>query len=99
MDLYVKEQEQYAGAKNTVVKLNNLKGKLSQKVSTITKDHKFYRKYGMPTCTQDIEEEFRLNRIEDAHPKGELKKGMKNLNKQLSLSKKESVSLLTFLGK
>ena len=48
MDLYVKEQEQYAGAKNTVVKLNNLKGKLSQKVSTITKDHKFYRKYGMP---------------------------------------------------
>ena len=85
MDLYVKEQEQYAGAKNTVVKLNNLKGKLSQKVSTITKDHKFFTENTVcPTCTQDIEEEFRLNRIEDAHQKAkELKKGYEELEQTI----------------
>jgi len=85
MDLYVKEQEKYAGAKNTVVKLNNLKGKLSQKVSTITKDHKFFTENTVcPTCTQDIEEEFRLNRIEDAHQKArELKKGYEELEQTI----------------
>ena len=85
MDLYVKEQEQYAGAKNTVVKLNNLKGKLSQKVSTITKEHKFFTENTVcPTCTQDIEEEFRLNRIEDAHQKArELKKGYEELEQTI----------------
>jgi len=85
MDLCVKEQEQYAGAKNTVVKLNNLKGKLSQKVSTITKDHKFFTENTVcPTCTQDIEEEFRLNRIEDAHQKArELKKGYEELEQTI----------------
>ena len=85
MDLYVKEQEQYVGAKNTVVKLNNLKGKLSQKVSTITKEHKFFTENTVcPTCTQDIEEEFRLNRIEDAHQKArELKKGYEELEQTI----------------
>jgi DNA repair exonuclease SbcCD ATPase subunit len=85
MDLCVKEQEQCAGAKNTVVKLNNLKGKLSQKVSTITKDHKFFTENTVcPTCTQDIEEEFRLNRIEDAHQKArELKKGYEELEQTI----------------
>ena len=54
-----------AGSK--LVKLNNLKGKLSQKVSAITKEHKFFTENTVcPTCTQDIEESFRLNKIEDA---------------------------------
>ena len=37
-----KEQEKVTGAGNKLVKLNNLKGKISQKVSTITKEHKFF---------------------------------------------------------
>ena len=85
IDLCIKEQEQYVGAKNTVVKLNNLKGKLSQKVSTITKEHKFFTENTVcPTCTQDIEEEFRLNRIEDAHQKArELKEGYEELEQTI----------------
>ena len=46
---YIKEQEYVTGATEKLRKLGNLKGKISQKVSTITKEHKFfYRTYGMP---------------------------------------------------
>jgi len=62
-----KEQEDVIGAGDKLSKLNNLKGKISQKVSTITKEHKFFTENTeCPTCGQNIEEEFRLNRITDA---------------------------------
>ena len=65
-----KEQENVIGAGDKLVKLNNLRGKISQKVSAITKEHKFFTENTVcPTCTQTIEEEFRLNRITDAQNK------------------------------
>ena len=78
---YTKEQEEVTGAGDKLVKLNNLKGKLSQKVSTITKEHKFFTENTVcPTCTQEIEEEFRVNRISDAQNKAkELKEGYEEL--------------------
>ena len=77
----MKEQEEVTGAGDKLVKLNNLKGKISQKVSAITKEHKFFNENTVcPTCTQTIEEEFRLNRIVDAQNKAkELKKGYEEL--------------------
>ena len=36
------EQEKVTGATKTLLKLNNLKGKMSNKVSTLTKEHKFF---------------------------------------------------------
>ena len=36
------ELENYSGASDKLRKLGNLKGKISQKVSTITKEHKFF---------------------------------------------------------
>jgi len=67
---YTEEQEEVVGAGDKLVKLNNLKGKISQKVSVITKEHKFFNENTVcPTCTQTIEEEFRLNRITDAQNK------------------------------
>jgi DNA repair exonuclease SbcCD ATPase subunit len=76
-----KEQENVIGAGDKLVKLNNLKGKISQKVSAITKEHKFFNENTVcPTCTQTIEEEFRLNRIVDAQNKAkELKEGYEEL--------------------
>ena len=51
-------------------KLGNLKGKISQKVSTITTEHKFFKENTVcPTCTQEIGEKFRLNKISDAEKK------------------------------
>jgi len=81
------EQEKLAGASEKLKKLNNLKGKITQKVSTITKEHKFFTDNTVcPTCTQDIEEEFRVNRIADVQDKAkELKKGFKDLEETIKL--------------
>jgi DNA repair exonuclease SbcCD ATPase subunit len=76
-----KEQEEVIGADDKLEKLNNLKGKISQKVSVITKEHKFFSENTVcPTCTQNIEEEFRLNRITDVQNKAkELQKGFREI--------------------
>ena len=84
---YSKEQQEVIGADDKLVKLNNLKGKISQKVSSITKEHKFFTENTVcPTCTQTIEEEFRLNRIADAQNKAkELQKGFQELEETIKL--------------
>jgi len=82
---FIKEQEDVIGAGDKLVKLNNLKGKISQKVLTVTKEHKFFTENTVcPTCTQTIEEEFRLNRITDAQNKAkELKDGYEELEQTI----------------
>jgi DNA repair exonuclease SbcCD ATPase subunit len=84
---YTKEQEEVIGSGDKLVKLNNLKGKITQKVSTITKEHKFFTENSVcPTCTQTIEEEFRLNRITDAQNKAkELQKGYQDLEETIKI--------------
>ena len=79
------QQKELIGAGEKLLKLNNLKGKLSQKVSTITKEHKFFSdNVTCPTCTQSIEESFRLNKINDVQTKArELKKGFEDLEKSI----------------
>ena len=73
--------ETNTGATEKLRKLGNLKGKISNKVSTITKEHKFFTENTVcPTCNQDIEETFRINRITDAQNKAkELQSGYKEL--------------------
>ena len=81
----IEDQEKVTGAGEKLLKLNNLKGKLSNKVTTLTKEHKFFSdNVSCPTCTQPIEEEFRLNRITDVQTKAkELKKGYKDLEETI----------------
>ena len=76
-----KKQEEVAGARQKLAKLNTLRGKLSAKVSAITKEHKFFMENTVcPTCTQDIEESFRLNKIDDVQNTAkELKEGFNEL--------------------
>ena len=85
--VFTKEQDEVVGTGDKLVKLNNLKGKISQKVSAITKEHKFFTENTVcPTCTQTIEEEFRLNRITDAQNKAkELQKGFQELEETIKL--------------
>jgi DNA repair exonuclease SbcCD ATPase subunit len=82
---YTKEQDDVVGAGEKLVKLNNLRGKITQKVSVITKEHKFFTENTVcPTCTQTIEEEFRVNRIADAQNKAkELQKGFQELEETI----------------
>jgi DNA repair exonuclease SbcCD ATPase subunit len=93
---YVKEQEEVTGAAEKLGKLNNLKGKISQKVSTITKEHKFFTENTVcPTCTQTIEEEFRLNRITDAQNKAkELQKGFQELEETMKFEQERERQFL-----
>jgi len=76
-----KTLQNHSGATDKLRKLGNLKGKISQKVSTITKEHKFFTENTVcPTCNQEIEETLRINRINDAQTKAkELQSGYKEL--------------------
>ena len=80
-----KRIEGYAGAAEKLRTLGNLKGKISNKVSTITKEHKFFTQNTVcPTCTQSIEETFRINKIEDAQNKAkELQSGYNELEEAI----------------
>ena len=80
------ELESYSGATEKLRTLGNLKGKISNKVSTITKEHKFFTENTVcPTCTQSIEEDFRINKINAAQTKArELQSGFKELEKAIT---------------
>ena len=92
-----KSQEMLTGSKEKLRELGNLKGKISQKVSTITKEHKFFTKHTVcPTCTQDIDEEFRLNKIADAQSKAkELKSGYTQLEEAIKEEEEREHQFLT----
>ena len=85
LDDFNKVLNSYTGATEKLRKLGNLKGKISNKVSTITKEHKFFTENTVcPTCNQDIEENFRINRINDAQTKAkELQSGYKELEEAI----------------
>ena len=80
-----KKIERYDGATEKLRQYGNLKGKISQKVSSITKEHKFFSDHTVcPTCNQHIEETFRINRISDAQNKAkELQSGYKELEEAI----------------
>ena len=81
------DMESFGNSNKKLRKLGNLKGKLSNKVSNITKEHKFFSdNVTCPTCTQNIEESFRLNKINEAESKAkELKKGYEELESAIKL--------------
>ena len=81
-----KEIIKYSESSSKLRKLGMLKGKISQKIKNITDEHKFFSDNTVcPTCTQDIDEKFRLNRIESAKNKAkELQSGYEDLEKAIS---------------
>ena len=85
-----KEQEKVTGATEKLRELGNLKGKISSKVSTITKEHKFFTDNTVcPTCGQDIQEDFRINKLDDAQSKAkELKSGYQKLEEAINEEEK-----------
>ena len=84
-----KEQEKVIGAADKLSKLNTLKGQITQKVTTITQEHKFFNENTVcPTCHQEIEEEFRVNRISDVQNRAkELKDGYVKLEETIKFEK------------
>jgi DNA repair exonuclease SbcCD ATPase subunit len=53
-----------SASSNKLNQLGTLKGKISQRVGTINKDLRFFQENSIcPTCTQNIDEEFKTNKI------------------------------------
>ena len=75
------KMEELSFDKTKIKKLGGLRGKITQKVSTLTKELEFFETNTVcPTCTQSIEDEFRLNKIADAQSKEtELTQGLNDL--------------------
>ena len=60
------EMKNFVDASKKVRKLASLKAKIEQKKENCNKENRFFNENTVcPTCTQSIEEKFRLNRIED----------------------------------
>ena len=87
--------ESYNGSSDKLKEYNTIKGKITQKISNIVKEHKFFSENRVcPTCEQDIEESFRLNRIDDSQNKAEeLRKGFEELQDAI---KKEELREFNF---
>ena len=85
------KMEASSGADKKLKKLGTLRGKLQQKVSTITKEHKFFAENTVcPTCDQTIEESVRVNRINDAESKAkELQQGFVELEEAIRLEEEK----------
>jgi len=75
------KMKEFQDASSKIKQYGNIKGKLSEKINTIVREHKFFTDNTVcPTCDQHIEDEFRVNRIEDSQNKAkELQKGFKEL--------------------
>jgi len=80
------EQEKVTGATQKLRKLSGLKGKITQKAAMLTKEHKFFTENTVcPTCTQSIEEDFRINKIDDAQKIAkELQSGLQDLDEAIN---------------
>ena len=73
-DLQV-EMDSLADSNSSLKKMNTIKTKLDQRIQNITCDHKFFSENTVcPTCDQEIQEEFRLNKI------GEIESKVKEIN-------------------
>ena len=76
-----KELKTVDNAQERLREFGSIKGKLSQRIQSIVKEHKFFTENTVcPTCDQDIEESFRVNRISDSQSKAEeLREGYEKL--------------------
>ena len=93
---YQPELENLSNARVSLKKMNTIKAKLEQRIQNITSEHKFFKEnVSCPTCEQNIEEEFRLNKIEDIEGKvKEINSAYKDLTKSIDEEKNKEQKFL-----
>lgn len=96
IDKHTKTLEELSYSEDKLKKLENLNIKLEQKISSVIEEHKFFKKNNVcPTCTQEIGEDFRVNKIEEIENKAkEIKKGQDELQKSIEDGKKIQTEFL-----
>jgi len=90
--------EELANTNSTLRKLNSIKAKLEQKIQTLVSEHKFFQDNSVcPTCTQSIENEFRLNKIVDIEEKSkELNDGYRELEDAINVEQEKDKQFLSY---
>ena len=80
------ELEELKGAGDKLRELGGLKGKIQQKITTLSKNHKFFSdNTSCPTCTQDIDETLRQTKLSELGSEAKtLKSGYQDLEKAIS---------------
>ena len=87
---YQPQLEKVSSARSSLKRMNTIKIKLEQRIQNVTSDHKFFTdNVSCTTCGQKIEEEFRLNKIEDIEGKvKEINSAYKDLTKSINEEQK-----------
>jgi DNA repair exonuclease SbcCD ATPase subunit len=90
------ELNQVSSSQSKLKKLDTIKVKLLQKVSLVTEEQDFFKDNVVcPTCTQDLDERFRLNKIADIdNKKNELKSACEELEKTIQDEKQNELKFL-----
>ena len=90
--------EELTSTNSTLKKLNSIKAKLEQKIQTLVSEHKFFQENSVcPTCTQSIEEKFRLDKIVDIEEKSkELNEGYKELEDAINVEQEKDELFLSY---
>ena len=93
---YQPELENLSSARVSLKKMNTIKAKMEQRIQNITSEHKFFKdNVSCPTCEQKIEEDFRLNKIEDIESKvKEINSAYKDLTKSINEEQKKDSKFL-----
>ena len=78
-------------SEHNLINLENSNAAINQKISSLIDVHKFFKKNMVcPTCTQNIEEEFRLNKIETIERNAkEIQEDQKHLLNSIKSEKKK----------
>lgn len=92
-----KELEELQDAGDKLRKLGGLKGKIQQKISTLTKNHKFFSDNAVcPTCTQDISEDMKEEKLGELGAEAKkLKKGFSELEDAIAAEEKREEEFTT----
>lgn len=93
MDELQPKLENLNNTKKTLKKLNTIKVKLEQKIQNIVEEHKFFEDNTVcPTCTQPLEEQFRLDKIVNIQEKSkELNEGYKELETAINVEQEKDI--------
>jgi DNA repair exonuclease SbcCD ATPase subunit len=80
-----KQLDEFQSAGSKLKKLGGLRGKIQQKISTLTKNHKFFSENAVcPTCTQEINEDLKGEKLDELGAEAKkLKEGFDDLEKAI----------------
>ena len=78
--------------------MEKFNAKIEQKLSNLIEDHKFFKDNRVcPTCTQTIEEEFRLNKVAVIEDKAkEIQQAQKDLQQSIEIESQKQQNFITF---